>query len=148
MSTQQFAPQPGAPPTRSPKFNPTNVPEIVALAIIPGEMSESQFGPSEVRFRLTDGRTWYVPRIVADEIYRERFYEEDAQHEAAEEGRKFRRRPMMPPHYIDPETGCTAAEIKEEETGWACPIVRELCDGVRTRRPLREDAVCPKGKVA
>ena len=69
--------------------------------------------------------------------------------EAAEEGRKFRRRPMMPPHYIDPETGCTAAEIKkEEETGRACPVEREIHDGVRTRRPLGEDAVCPKGKVA
>jgi hypothetical protein len=68
--------------------------------------------------------------------------------EAAEGGRKFHRRPMMPPDYIDPETGCTAAEMKEEETGWACPIEREIHDGVRTRRPLREDARFPKGKVA
>jgi hypothetical protein len=88
------------------------------------------------------------PQIVADGIYSERSYEEDAQHEAAEEGRNFHRRPMMPPEYLDPETGCTAAEIREEETGRACPIEREICDGVRTRRPLREDAACFKGKVA
>src|SRR5258708_713050 len=65
----------------------------------------------------------------------------------AEGSRKFHRRPMMPPDYIDPEIGCTAAEMKEEETGWACPIEREI-HGVRTRRPPGEDAVCPKGKVA
>ena len=49
---------------------------------------------------------------------------------------------------LDPETGCTAAEIREEETGQACPVEREIHDGVRTRRQLREDAVCFKGKVA
>lgn len=88
------------------------------------------------------------PHIVADGIYRERSYEEDAQHEAAEEGGNFHRRPMMPPDYIDPETGCTAAEMKDEETGRACPIEREIYDDVRTGRQLREDAVSPKGKVA
>ena len=49
---------------------------------------------------------------------------------------------------LDPETGCTAAEIREEETGQACPVEREIHDGVRTRRQLLEDAVCFKGKVA
>ena len=43
----------------------------------------------------------------------------------AEEGRNFHRRPMMPPESIDPETGCTAAEIKEEQTGRECPVERE-----------------------
>jgi hypothetical protein len=101
--------------------------------------------------------TAYGPRAVGgDEIklgpepgyYNpdERSYEEDAQHEAAEEG-NFHRRPMMPPDYIDPETGCTAAEMKEEENGWACPIESKI-QGVRTRRPLGEVAVCPIGKVA
>ena len=33
MSTQQSAPQPSAPPTRSPKFNPINVPEAFPLHI-------------------------------------------------------------------------------------------------------------------
>jgi hypothetical protein len=56
----------------------------------------------------------------------ERFYEEDARHEAAEEARyleeleaahgcDFDPRTMMPPDYMDPETGCTAAEMDEAD---------------------------------
>lgn len=135
---------------RPPKFVPAlNMPQIMAIAAIPGRMVPSMGdAPSEVVLSVVDGRSWYALQIVADEIYRERSYEEYAQHEAAGEGCSFHRRPIMPPEYIDPETGCTAAEMKEEETGWACPIEREICDGVGTGRPLREDAVYPKGKVA
>jgi hypothetical protein len=136
---------------RPPKFVAIlNAPQIVAIAAIPGKMvpSMGDDAPSEVCFTLVDGRSLYFPQIIANEICRERFYEKDAQHEAAGEGCSFHRRPIMPPDYIDPETGCTAAEMKEEETGWACPIDREICDGVETGRPLREDAVYPKGKVA
>jgi len=69
MSTQPYNPQPnGAPLSRPSKFSVGAVPEIVAIASIPGEMATSEFGPSEVRFRLVDGRTWYVPQVVADEI--------------------------------------------------------------------------------
>ena len=134
---------------RPPKFVLIlNMPQIVAIAAIPGRTVPSMGGDAPSEVSRVDGRSCCAPQIVADEICRERFCEEDAQHEAAGEGRSFRRRPMMPADYIDPETGCTAAEMKEEETGWARPIKREICDGVGTGRPLREDAVCPKGKVA
>jgi hypothetical protein len=68
MSTQPYTPQPGGLP-RNGKFAPTlNAPEIIAIAAIPGEMAPSEFGPSEVRYRLVDGRSWYVPQIIADEL--------------------------------------------------------------------------------
>jgi hypothetical protein len=68
MSTQPYSPQPGALP-RSGKFTPAQgAAEIVAIAAIPGEMAPSEFGPSEVRYRLVDGRSWYVPQIIADEL--------------------------------------------------------------------------------
>jgi hypothetical protein len=64
MSTQGYAPRP-------PKFAPAvNIPEVVAIATIPGRMVASEYGPSEVVFDLTDGRPWYVPQVIADEIYR------------------------------------------------------------------------------
>jgi len=53
------------------KFVPAvNVPQIVALNAVPGRLVPSGFGPSEVVFDLTDGRPWYVPQVIADEIYR------------------------------------------------------------------------------
>jgi hypothetical protein len=68
MSTQPYSPQPGALP-RSGKFAPAQgAAEIIAIAAIPGEMAPSEFGPSEVRYRLVDGRSWYVPQIIADEL--------------------------------------------------------------------------------
>lgn len=73
MSTQPYA-QPqayGAPPARL-KFEPGNIPEIIALANIPGEPAPSKTGPPEVKFRLLDGRPWYVAMATADEIYRTR----------------------------------------------------------------------------
>ena len=56
----------------------------------------------------------------------ERFYALDAEHEAAEEARyleeleashgcEFDREPMMHPDDMDPETGCTAAEMDEAD---------------------------------
>lgn len=57
----------------SAKFNPTlGLPEIVAIAALPGQTRQSQFGGPEVMFQLTDGRPWYVPSAVADEIYKAR----------------------------------------------------------------------------
>lgn len=55
---------------RPAKFVPAlNVPQIVAIAAIPGRLVPSEFGPSEVLFSLVDGRPWYVPQVIADEIY-------------------------------------------------------------------------------
>jgi hypothetical protein len=56
----------------------------------------------------------------------EAFYALDAEIEAAEErayldeleashGCDFDARPMMPPDYVDPETGCTPAEMEEAD---------------------------------
>jgi hypothetical protein len=71
MSTQYTSPQPSFPPQARPaKFVPGLIPEIVALAAVPGEGAPSQIGVPEVLFRLVDGRKWYVPPSVADEIYR------------------------------------------------------------------------------
>jgi hypothetical protein len=65
MATQMQQPQ----ASRNGKFVPTQgIAEIIALAAVPGEMAPSEFGPSEVRYRLTDGRTWYVPQVIADEV--------------------------------------------------------------------------------
>lgn len=67
MATSAFSP--GA----AGKFNPTmGLAEIVAIANIPGETAQSNFGGPEVKFRLVDGRAWYVPPAIADEIYRAR----------------------------------------------------------------------------
>jgi len=67
MATQMQQPQTNG--TRNGKFVPTQgIAEIIALAAVPGEMAPSEFGPSEVRYRLTDGRTWYVPQVIADEV--------------------------------------------------------------------------------
>ena len=90
----------------------------------------------------------------------EAFYALDAEIEAAEErayldeleashGCDFDARPMVPPDYLDPETGCTAAEMKEEETGWlpACPAEREIYDNVHRGSQFHE-AVCSEGRVA
>jgi hypothetical protein len=41
----------------------------VAIAAVPGRLVPSGFGPTEVVFDLTDGRPWYVPQVIADEIY-------------------------------------------------------------------------------
>ena len=51
---------------------------------------------------------------------------------------------------IDPETGCTAAEMKEEEIHWvpACPAEREIYDNAHRRSQFRSDAVSCEGKVA
>jgi len=55
---------------RLPKFVPAlNAPQVVAIAAIPGRLVPSEFGPSEVLFSLVDGRPWYVPQVIADEIY-------------------------------------------------------------------------------
>jgi hypothetical protein len=57
---------------RPPKFVPAiNMPQIVAIAAIPGKMVPSMGGdaPSEVCFTLVDGRPWYVPQVIADHIY-------------------------------------------------------------------------------
>ena len=74
MSTQPYMPQPGTPaPSRAVKFTPTQgLAEIVAISAIPGETAPSQLGAPEVKFRLMDGRIWYVVPVVADEIYRMR----------------------------------------------------------------------------
>ena len=85
----------------------------------------------------------------------EAFYAHDAELEAAEERRyleeieashgcEFDREPMP---YLDPETGCTAAEM-EEERAWvpACPMEREIYDSAHRGGRLR--AVCSEGKVA
>jgi len=87
----------------------------------------------------------------------EAFYALDAEMEAAEERRyleeleashgwDFDRRPMTPPDDIDPETGCTAAEMKEEEIHWvpAYPAEREIYDTAQTR----PDGAGWEGKVA
>jgi hypothetical protein len=73
MATQGYGPQgSGAPPpTLAGKFAPAQgYPEIIAITAIPGMTAQSQIGPPEVKFRLVDGRAWYVPPAVADEIYR------------------------------------------------------------------------------
>lgn len=55
---------------RPPKFVPAlNAPQVVAIASVPGRLVPSEFGPSEVVFSLTDGRPWYVPQVIANEIY-------------------------------------------------------------------------------
>lgn len=55
---------------RPPKFSAAlNIPQIIAINAIPGRLCPSGFGPSEVVFDLTDGRPWYVPQVIADEIY-------------------------------------------------------------------------------
>ena len=68
MATTAYTPQNGT-AQRPGKFNPAQgLPEIVAIATLPGEMKTSEFGPPEVRFQLTDGRPWYVQQMTADEI--------------------------------------------------------------------------------
>jgi len=55
------------PPTG--KFRPSiGLPEIVALTATTGAVCESNFGPSEVKLTLTDGRPWYVALAMADVI--------------------------------------------------------------------------------
>ena len=89
----------------------------------------------------------------------EAFYALDAEHEAAEErayleeieashGCEFDARPIVPLVDIDPETGCTAAEMEEKGTGWvpACPMEREIYDDAHRGGLLR--AVPMEGKVA
>ena len=91
----------------------------------------------------------------------EAFYALDAAHEAAEEARyleeleashgcEFDARPIVPMADIDPETGCTAAEMKEEEIHWvpARPVEREIYDNAHRRSQFRSDAVSCEGKVA
>jgi hypothetical protein len=75
LSTQAYYAQPGAPPpaARPAKFSPIQgLAEIIAISQIPGENAPSQIGGPEVKFRLVDGRAWYVPPAVADDIYRQR----------------------------------------------------------------------------
>ena len=90
----------------------------------------------------------------------EAFYALDAQHEAAEERAyleeleashgEFDAGPIVPVADIDPETGCTAAEMKEEETGWvpACPAEREIYDNAQTGGQFGSDTAFCEGKVA
>lgn len=64
MATQGYSPRP-------PKFVPAvGVRQIIALSHVPGRMVPSTFGNSEVVFDLADGRPWYMPQSIADEIYR------------------------------------------------------------------------------
>lgn len=51
------------------KFKPfIGLPEIIALAATTGEMVSSNFGGSEVKLQLTNGRPWYVAPAMADVI--------------------------------------------------------------------------------
>ena len=70
-------------------------------------------------FHFPDSDTGYYDREEA-------FYRHDAEMEAAAERRyleeieashgcDFEARPMMPPDYVDPETGCTPAEMEEAD---------------------------------
>jgi hypothetical protein len=75
MATQNYVPQPYAPPQAMParageKFNPmVGLPEIVALQFDLGKMVQSSItGDSQVMFTLTDGRRWFVAIPVADQI--------------------------------------------------------------------------------
>jgi hypothetical protein len=68
MATTAYTPQNGGTP-RAGKFKPSALAEILAIAEMPGEISTSEYGPPEVRFRLTDGRPWYVAQAVANDIH-------------------------------------------------------------------------------
>src|ERR1700733_5743458 len=70
----------------------------------------------------------------------ERFYALDAEHEAVEEARyleeleashgdDFNREPIMPPDDIDPETGCTAAEMESTPSAPDITFPQEMSTG-------------------